>query len=442
MKAIIIGAGEVGRELAESIRRKGHDVIVVDKSKAACQKARGVDVKVVRGNGARPTVLNSLDIKGADYFFTATSNNEVNLVACSIAKSVGCKTMARINGLEYISRSVSKRFSQIGVDYAVSPELLIARKITDIITVPFTIGKNISMGGKIKVMESKVPARSKIKNKKIENIKFPSQVNLGAIIRENDIIVPHGDDKIKEDDTLVVMIEGEKPEKKMRKLLGVGKSAVKNVMVVGATPVGIDVADKLNRRGVKVKILDKSEKRGRKAAERLKNVDVLTADARDKNVMIEEGILRTDALVSTTNSEEYNVLVSLLAKVYGVEKTVAIVRELGVKSLIETVGIDLAASPELQTANTMLRLAKNLNPLKAIPIHGGDLYVLEQMVEEDSPVAGKTLARSKLPSQSVVGAIIRDDKAVIPSGDKKFKQGDEVLVFVLKEEMDAVEDMF
>ncbi len=442
MKAIIIGAGEVGRELAESIRRKGHDVIVVDRSEEACRKARGLDVKVVRGNGAKPEVLRSLDIKGADYFFTVTNNNEVNLVACSIAKSVGCKTMARINGLEYVSRSVSKRFSQIGVDYAVSPELLIARKISDIITVPFTIGKNISMGGKIKVIESMVPARSKIKNKKIKNINFPSTVNLGAIIRENDIIVPHGEDTIKEDDTLVVMIEGKNPEKKMRKVLGVKRSSVKNVIVVGATPVGIDVASKLKKRGVQVKILDKSKKRGRKAAERLKNVDVLTADARDKNVMIEEGILRTDAVVSTSNSEEYNVLVSLLAKVYGVEKTVAIVRELGVKSLIETVGIDLAASPELQTANTMLRLAKELNPLKAIPIHGGDLYILEQMVDEDSPVEGKTLAKSKLPPQSMVGAIIRDERALIPRGDEEFRPGDEVLIFVLKEEMDAVEDLF
>ncbi|MFP3871746.1 MAG: Trk system potassium transporter TrkA [Candidatus Aenigmatarchaeota archaeon] len=442
MKVIIIGAGEVGRELAESIRRKGHDVIIVDRSEKACQKARALDVKVVRGNGARPELLNSLDIKGAEYFFAVTDNNEVNLVACSMAKSAGCKTMARINGLQYISKQVSQRFKQIGVDYAVSPELLIARKIADIITVPFAIDRNISMGGKIHVIEFKVLTNSKIKNKKVEDIKFPKKVNLGAIIRENEVIVPHGDDVVEEDDTLVVMTEGRKAEKKMLRLLGTTKSSVKRVMVVGATSIGIDIAKKLDDRGVEVKVIDESEKRARRAAERLKDVEVLMGDARDKNILIEEGILRMDALAATSHSEEYNVLVSLLAKVYGVEKTVAIVQELGVKSLIETVGIDMAASPELQTANTMLRLAKELNPLKAIPIHGGDLYILEMDVEEDSSVAGKTLAQSDLPPECIIGAIIRDDKTIIPRGEEEFKPGDEVLSFVLKEEINAVEDVF
>ncbi len=442
MKVIIVGAGEVGRELAESIRRKGHDVIIVDKSKKACEKARKLDIMVVQGNGANPELLNSLDIKEADFFFTVTDDNETNLVACSIAKSADCKTLARINGLEYISRPVSRKFQGIGVDYAVSPELLIAKKIANIITVPSAIDKNISLGGKIDVIEFKVLSNSRIKDKKIKKIKFPSQVNLGAIIRENEVLVPHGEDVVKEDDTLIVMVEGRQAEEKMLKLLGKKRSSVENVMVVGATPVGINVAKKLRDRGVAVKVIDESEKRGRKAAEKLKDVEVLTADARNKNVLIEEGILRIDALAASTSSEEYNVLVSLLAKVYGVEKTIAIVRELGVKSLIETVGIDLAASPELQTANTMLKLARELDPLKAVPIHGGDLYILEMRVEKSSPVAEKTLSQSNLPPESIVGAIKRKDETIIPHGDEKFKEGDHVLLFVMKEEINAVEDQF
>ncbi|MEF8835392.1 MAG: Trk system potassium transporter TrkA [Candidatus Thermoplasmatota archaeon] len=442
MKVIIVGAGEVGRELAESIRRKGHDVIIVDKSKRACRKARALDVKVVQGNGANPELLNSLDIKDSDYFFAVTDDNESNIVACSMAKSADCKTMARINGLEYISTPVSRKFKRIGVDYAVSPELLIAKKIANIITVPSAMDKNLSMGGKLDIVEFKVLSDSKIKGKKIRKINFPKNVNLGAIVRENEVLVPHGDDKIKEDDTLIVIVEGRKAERKMLKLLGRKKSSVENVIIVGARPVGINVARELRDRGVGVKIIDVSEKRGRQAAEKLKNVEVLTADARDKNVLIEEGILRTDALAATTNSEEYNVLVSLLAKVYNVEKTVAIVRELSVKSLIETVGIDLAASPELQTAKTMLRLSRDLDPLRATPIHGGDLYILEMRVEKDSPLKGKTLAKSKLPSESIVGAIRREEKTIIPHGDQKFKENDHVLFFVKEEEIGPVEDRF
>ncbi len=442
MKVIIIGAGEVGYELAESIRRKGHDVIIVDKSEKACRKARALDVKVIKGNGARPELLGSLDIASAGYFFSVTNENETNLVTCSMAKSAGCKTIARINGLEYISKPISQRFSQIGVDYAVSPELIIAKKIANIISVPSAIDRNLALGGKINVVEFKVIENSRIDGKKISSVKFPPNVNLGAIIRGNKVLVPHGDNVLKKNDNLIAMVGSKKSEKKMIKLVGKHRANVNRVLVIGATSIGINVSKILDRRGISVKLMDDSSKRCRKAAEELKNVEVVQGDARNKKVLIEEGILRVDALGATTNSEEFNVLVSLLAKVYGVEKTVAVVRELGLKSLIETVGIDLAASPELQTAKTMLRIAKELNPLKAISIHGGDLYILEMMVSEYSMVNGEKLKDCDLPVKTIVGAIKRGDRTLIPGGNVEFREGDHVIIFVEQSEIVNVEELF
>jgi len=442
MKVLIIGAGEVGFELSESIRRKGHDVILVDKKRKACKDASVLDVKVVHGNGARPELLESIDIKSARYFFAVTDDNETNLVACSIAKSAGCKTIARINGLEYIQSPVSKRFSQIGVDFAVSPELIIAKKISNIINVPPAIDRNLFMGGKVNVLEFKVLKKSKIAGKKIKDIRFPSNVNLGAIIRENRVLVPHGNDKLLEDDELAVVTCGNKSEKKMVKMVGRKKNQVNNVMIVGATDIGINVSKRLSDSGVSVTLIDNSTKKARKAAEMLRNVRVIKGDARDKKVLIEEGILRMDAFASTTNSEEFNVIVSLLAKIYGVEKTITTVKELGLKSLIETVGIDFAASPELDTANTMLRFAKELNPLQATPIHGGDIYILEMDVKKNSKVIGQSLNESELSKQGMVGAIIRGGRTIIPHGNEVFKNGDKVIIFVLKEKITEVEELF
>lgn len=442
MRVIIVGAGEVGFELGESIRRKGHDVIIVDKDRGACRRARSLDVKVVNGNGAKPELLKSLDIDETDFFFSVTDDNETNLVACSLAKSSGCKTFARINGLEYISKPVSRRFSKIGVDYAVSPELLIAKKIANIISIPFTINKNIFMGGELNVIEYKVPPNSKVRGKKISNVNFPKNVNLGAIVRGNRVLVPHGEDVLKEEDTLIVIMEGNKPEKGMIKLLGKRKGRVRSVMMVGATDIGINVSKILRNRGLTVKLIDDSRKNARRAAEELKNVEVIQGDARDKTVLIEEGILRVDAFAATTKSEEFNVLVALLSKIYGVKKTVATVREMGLKSLIETVGIDFAASPQLQTARTILRYARELNPLTAISLHGGDLYILEMDVEKDSDIKDKELSKCNFPKASIVGAIKRGDRTIIPHGNQSFKKGDKVMIFVLKEEIDRVEELF
>ncbi len=442
MKVIIIGAGEVGYELAESIRRKGHDVIIVDKNERACKRARTLDVKVIKGNGARPELLNSLDIEDGNYLFAVTDDNEANLVSCAVAKAAGCKTIARINGLEYISKPISRRFSKIGVDYVVSPELLIAKKISNIIVMPSAIDTNLFMGGKINVVEFKVLDNSNVEGKPLKRIRFPPRVNLGAILRGNDVLVPHGDTVLKEGDTLIVMSRGKKAGKQMLKLMGTHRSDVHDVMIIGATDIGINVAMILEKRGIKVKLIDTSPSRARRAAELLKKVEVVEGDAREKSVLIEEGILRADAFAATTSSEEFNVLVSLLAKIYGVEKTIAVVRELGLKSLIETVGIDMAASPQLVTSRAMLRIARELNPLKAISFHGGDLYILETHISEDSPVVGKKLEDLSISDRCIIGAIIRNGRTIIPKGGTDIRAGDEMMVFVTKDDINNVEGIF
>lgn len=442
MKVVIIGAGEVGYELAESIRRKGHDVVIIDKEERPCRRARSLDVKVVKGNGARPELLNSLDVTEGDYFFAVTDDNEANLVSCAVAKAAGCKTIARINGLEYVSKPISTRFSKIGVDYVVSPELLIAKKISNIIVMPSAIDTNLSMGGKINVMEFKVLHQSKVEGKKIKDIRLPDKVNLGAVIRGDKAFVPRGDNRLLEGDTLISMSQGKQAERNMLKLMGTRRSSVHHVMIVGATDIGINVARVLEERGIKVKLIENSGARARVAAEALKKTEVIQGDAREKAILIEEGILRVDAFAATTSSEEFNVLVSLLAKIYGVEKTVAVVRELSLKSLIETVGIDMAASPQLVTARAMLRLARELNPLKAISFHGGDLYILETVVSKDSPLIDKRLDQLSISDKFIVGALIRKGHTIIPRGTTTLREGDQAMVFVMKDQINNVEELF
>ncbi len=442
MHVIIIGAGEVGYELAESIRRKGHDIVIVDRDEHACQRVRDLDIKVIKGNGARPELLNSLDIRSCDFFFAVTDDNETNLVTCALAKSSRTTTIARINGLEYINNPVSKRFSKIGVDYAVSTEMIIAQEISNIISVPSAINMNIALSGKINVLEFKILEHSKVEGKKLKNIRLPPKVNLGGIIRDKNVLIPHGNTVLKEGDTLIVMTGGKSEIRQMMKLIGKRRRKINSVMIVGATDIGINIAKILERRKIRVILLEVSRNRARTAAEVLKETEVIVGDARDKRILIEEGILRVDAFASCTPSEEFNVLVSLLAKIYGVEKTIAVVRELGLKSLIETVGIDMAASPQLQTARMMLRLTRELNPLKAISFHGGDLYLLETMVDEYSSVLGDRLEDVDLPEGTLVGAIIRDDHTIIPHGKTILKKGDQVMIFVLKEDIEKVEEIF
>lgn len=135
-------------------------------------------------------------------------------------------------------------------------------------------------------------------------------------------------------------------------------------------------------------------------------------------------------------------MISLLAKIYDVEKTIATIRELGLKSLIETVGIDFAASPELQCAKAILRYARDLHPLKATPIHGGDVFIVEMHVENDSRVKGQSLKDSDILSDIIVGAIIRDERIIIPHGNETLKENDKVILFTLEDMIQEIEEIF
>lgn len=449
MYVVIGGAGEVGYHVAKSLREERHDVAIIEKKSQAYERADALDVLAILGNAASPSALKEAGIDGADLFIGVTGVDEVNMLACAIAKTNGCKTIARIHNPEYIDQPVSmQKFKDIGIDIAICPELMSAIKTARVLTLPSTLDADVFAEERVHVFESLINSNSQVIGKTLKEINFPPNCNLVAIFRNSEVIVPKGDDVLLENDRIVTVVGNMDAVPRIEALLGnqvliTRKDAVERVMIYGASEIGLHLA-KILQDKAKVVLIEESKHGSERASEMLSNAIVVHGSGVDRDLLIEEGISGVDAFVATTSKEEANILSCLLAKQYGAKKTVALIDKPEIKSKLEAMGIDLSISPILVTISSVLQYARisDLKLLSLSVLHEGDAQVLEVKVTERSRVVGKKLRKARFPANSVVGAIVRGDNVIIPRGDDTLQLNDKAIIFARTDTVPKIEKMF
>jgi trk system potassium uptake protein TrkA len=434
MYAVIGGAGEVGLHIAHSLYDEGYNLAIVDKDSKACERAEALDALVVRGNAASPAKLEEAGIATAELFIGVTGSDEINMVACGIAHVKGCKTIARINSLDYIDEPIeTKKFAFLGIDVAVCPELLAAIKMARMLTMPSLLDTDVFARGKIQIIESTVNSKSAINGLALKNIPLPPRCNLVAIFRKGEVIIPRGTDRLMAGDRVVVALGDPRGMPEIKRLFGTGGPAptldmIEKIMVVGATRIGMHLA-RLLEKEVNIVLIDEDEERCKVASERLLSSLVIHGSGTDDSVLMEEGIANVDAFLATTSSEEINILSCILAKQYGAKKTLALVDRPELKNMLEDIGIDIAISPRLATVSGILQHVHRAEMLSLSVLHKGEARIVELKVSSHSKIAGKKLKRTNFPKNTLVGAIVRRGNVIIPGGEDVVNVGDSLIVF-------------
>ena len=200
-------------------------------------------------------------------------------------------------------------------------------------------------------------------------------------------------------------------------------------MIIGASRIGMHLAKTLQEQDINVILIDESEEKCQMASERLPKVLVVHGSGTDKALLLDEGISNVDAFLATTNREETNILSCLLAKQHNAKRTIALVDRLGIKSMLEDVGVDLMVSPRLVTVSTILKYIHRPGLLSITILSHGEAQVIEYKVTEKSKIREKPLKKIKFPKNTLVGAVVRNDKVLIPRGDFRIKLNDELIIF-------------
>ncbi len=434
MRIIVVGAGKLGYSIAELLSQENFDVVVIDHDESQLAAVRStLDVLTIAANGASPITMNDPDVRGADILIAVTASDEVNMVACILAKKHGIQhTVARIRDMQFMSEAKDYLKKNFDIDLMLNPELITAHEINRILMTPAALDVEDFAHGKIRLFETKVHKRSPFVGKPLKDIDMPRGVLAGMIFRDHRMIIPHGDDCFQPHDNAYFIGLPEEIEKFSQNFVQRDAHKLHRVIIIGAGRAGRALAPMLERQGVNVKVIDKNPERCRLMAEKLTRGVVLEGDGTDLDLLRDEEVADADVVVCLTEDDKLNLMIALIARHLSNNHTKTVVRVARNEyvELMEKVGVDVVLSARLLSASEVLAFARRGGVVSVSLLEGARAEAVEVIVQPGAPVAGKRLMDVKLPRECLVCAYVRDTEARIPNGNTVLRPGDSAILFI------------
>lgn len=442
---MVVGAGEVGEYVSERLSRQGHDVALVERRRQRLSQVQEhLDVLGVAGNGASPHVLEEAGIHKADLLVAVSNSDEVNLIASLLAKQAGVESaIVRLEEADH--RESDALREAMGVDLVIDPDLETAAEIIELLEFPGVSEVAQMAGGEVVVIGARLPPHADAVGKTLQQIALEHEPNweflFGVITRGDKTVIPRGNYELAANDHVRVVCK-RRARDQLLDLLGLRQDLARRVMLLGGGRTAELVADDLQRRGARVTIVERRRERAEELAERLERATVIHGEITDSDLLTEEGIDSTDAVVALTGEDDANILACLFARSAGAGETIAVVHRLSLLPLLHDVGIDVALSPRTASANAVLRFVRGGAVSAVATFLEGEAEVLEVEVSKDTEADGAMVAELHLPKDVLIGAIVRDGKAQIARGRSTLRAHDHLIVFAMPDSVEQAKALF
>ncbi|MCM1533459.1 MAG: Trk system potassium transporter TrkA [Corallococcus sp.] len=441
MKVIVVGCGKVGKAILESMDGEGHDVVAIDNDLQVIESVtNNYDVMAVCGSATSRELLQQAGVAKTELFIAVTESDEVNMLACFLAKRMGAKhTVARIRETEYNEDGLEFLIKELDLSMALNPELLTAESLFDLLKLPSAVNVDNFAGKKIQMLELAVKENSPIADKSLQDLRKKSSVQFVAcaVQRNEEVHIPTGAFVLKADDKVAFMVKRNDTHKFL-KSVGIGQKQGRDVIMLGGSTVAYYLAKLLAGDGFYAKIIEKDSDKCAKIAERLPSAaTVIYGDGLNQDLLWEEGIKTTDAFIALTGNDEENILISFFAMSESVPKVITKVSHQAMSSLAEKLGLDTVVSPQKIVADTLTRYARALSTSSESKVEtmyslmDGKAEALEFAVLPDCSIIDTPLKELKLKPNFIVAGIIRGKETIIPSGDDNITVGDRVIVVAM-----------
>ncbi|SEV84138.1 trk system potassium uptake protein TrkA [Natrinema salifodinae] len=439
---IIVGAGEVGRSIAANLEET-HDVVVVDRDAAVTEELTySLDVLTIHGDGTDLETLREAGLEQAGLVIACTDNDETNAVVCGAAKAAtDVFTIARVRRRMLLETWQGSQ-GAFGVDFMVCTDLLTAQTIFRISGLPSAHDVDTFAGGLIRMAEFDIPTDSPIADRTVSEADCYDSLTFAALFRDDEMLVTRGDTVIRGGDRVVVIGSPDSINDFADEVATAPEEA-EEVVIVGASEIGYQTAREFEDHGFRPRLIERDHDRAREVAEALPNTMVMESDATDADFLAREHVDEADVVIAALDSDEKNLLVSLLADRLGVDRTVAIIETPEYADLFETVGVDVAINPREETAEEIVRFTRTDHTEKVAMLEHDRAEVIEIEVAPESVLVGQNIAAAtnKLPEGVVIGAISRAGEHITPRGSTTVEPGDHVIVFVDAAVLDEVVDL-
>ena len=435
MRIVIVGDGKVGSALTEMLSGEGHDIVVIDSNKKVLvEELEATDVMVVHGNGAALSVQREAGVEDSDLLVAATSGDEINMLSCMLARKLGCgHTIARVRNPDYIEQLAFMK-DELGLNMAVNPELSTAQEIFRLLQYPSFLQRDSFAKGRVEIVQIELKEGNRLIGKKLSEMYKIAKVKVlvCSVERGDKVHIPDGSFKLKEGDTIFVTAPAGDLVKLIRNL-GLDNRKIRNVFIVGGGSNGYYLANLLLKSGIEVKIIEKDAKRCEWLAEDLPHAQIINADASEKWVLDSEGMPKADAVVTLTNMDEENLIISMYADYLKVPRVITKINRTEYDDVFRGKGsIQYAISPKELCSReiaTYVRAMQSAIGVNVETVHKiGMMEALEFHVTERTKHLGVALKDLRLRPGVLVSCIIRGNEVIIPGGFDKIEQGDIIII--------------
>ncbi|MEW6527345.1 MAG: Trk system potassium transporter TrkA [Spirochaetota bacterium] len=442
MHTIILGAGVVGYQIAEQLISEGKDVVIFEKNPERAKFiSEHLDCMVINDDGTNLSSLKRAGTKDASIFISATNSDEVNMIACGLVASefnVPLK-IARVRNIDYSkSKIMGKAF--LGIDLIVNSEVETARQIANTIALGADSDVMFFENTDLQMRNIVITRGSYFANKTVKEIRkgISEPFLISGIMRNNDFLIPTGDTLVCEGDNIYLLAT---QKNFTRIFIQVGKKQEKidRIVIIGGGRVGSLACQYLIRTGRKITVVETDYERCKFLADKFPDALILNADISDESVFHEEEIAKHDLIVTVTDNQELNMLISLYAKSMGIKRSIALVTNSSYLAIASRLDIDVTVNPKLSTVDAIMKFIRRGNIKSLHSIFHGRAEVIEFSVDEKNPLVGKPLKDMQFPENSIILSVVRNNKNILPHGNIVIEPNDLVIIIAEKTSIPELE---
>lgn len=442
MKIVIAGAGEVGTHLAKLLSNENQDIIIIDSDESKLLKLEPYNMLTYVGNPVSFKTLKSSGAENCDLFIAVTPFETDNVLACEIAKSLGAeKAVARIDNYDFLREENREFFTNRGIDDLIYPEYLAAKEMAVALKRAWVRNWFELCNGELIIIGVKIRENAKMVGMPLRDLfKMSNYAHISAIKRNHETIIPRGDDYIRAND-IVYIATTNGDMQNIRSLCGKSDINIKKIMIMGGSRIAVQLAMRIGD-DYKITIIESDLSRCEELADKLPDCNIIHGDGRNFELLEEEGIEEMDAFVALTESSETNILGCLVAKEYGVKKTIAEVENIQFISEAEALNIGTIINKKLLASSRIFQFLLDSDSTNAKCLALADAEVTELVAKKGSKITGAKIKDLNLSRDLTIAGMLRDGKGYLVQGDTQIQEGDHVVVFCLSGAIHKVEKLF
>ncbi|MBP3278805.1 MAG: Trk system potassium transporter TrkA [Butyrivibrio sp.] len=437
MQIIVVGCGNVGLTLTQQLSKEGHDITVIEEKSSVVQSVvNNLDVLGIVGNGASYSIMKDAGIETADLMIAVTDSDELNLLCCLIAKKAGnCHTIARVRNPVY-KKEINFIKEELGLSMVINPEEAAASEAGRLLKLPSATKIETFARGRAELVRLVIDENSRLCDLALKDIPadLKKQVIIAVVSRGNEVYTPDGNFILRAGDEITIFGSSKNTVSFFKKL-GLPSAKVHSTIIIGGGETAYYLAMQLIALGIKVTIFDKDPVRCKELTDLLPQALIINGDGTDKDMLLEEGVTRTESFVSLTNLDEENIMLSMYVKSINPKaKLITKVHRVNYGDIIGSLNIGSIIYPKNITADRIVQFVRGMSASKdsnietLYKLNDDKVEALEFIVRNGSPVIGKPLSQMKIKKGVLIACINHYGEIISPTGESVIRDRDSVIV--------------